>query len=152
MKDTQKCTKYQEIWLFKANICIEWVKSPLESEYNLLKHVSVQKIFYEKSWSLDPLYVKLTYSIQHFSRDKEKLYVHVGFNLTRSSIFHINYHSCSKWPSGYSVTEFLYPSGPLNDEGSNPAIDFFTFHFFLFELDMPFLIDFKINIFVVILK
>ena len=30
-KDTQKCTKYQEIWQFKANfrIDIEWVKSPL---------------------------------------------------------------------------------------------------------------------------
>ena len=34
-----KCTKYQESWLFKANFCTEWVKSPLESEYNLLKHV-----------------------------------------------------------------------------------------------------------------
>ena len=29
MMDTQKCTKYQEIRLFKANFCIEWVKSPL---------------------------------------------------------------------------------------------------------------------------
>ena len=29
MKDTQKCTKYQEILLFKANFRTEWVKSPL---------------------------------------------------------------------------------------------------------------------------
>ena len=29
MKNTQKCTKYQEILLFKANFRIEWVKSPL---------------------------------------------------------------------------------------------------------------------------
>ena len=26
IKCTQKCTKYQEIWLFKANFCTEWVK------------------------------------------------------------------------------------------------------------------------------
>ena len=39
MKYTQKCIRYQESWLFKANFCFEWVKSPLESEYNLLKHV-----------------------------------------------------------------------------------------------------------------
>ena len=29
MKDTQKCTKYQEILLFKAYFRTEWVKSPL---------------------------------------------------------------------------------------------------------------------------
>ena len=29
MKDTQKCTKYQENLLFKANFRTEWVKSPL---------------------------------------------------------------------------------------------------------------------------
>ena len=29
MKDMQKCTKYQEILLFKANFRTEWVKSPL---------------------------------------------------------------------------------------------------------------------------
>ena len=28
-EDTQKFTKYQEILLFKANLRIEWVKSPL---------------------------------------------------------------------------------------------------------------------------
>ena len=29
MRDTQKCAKYQEILLFKANFRIEWVKSSL---------------------------------------------------------------------------------------------------------------------------
>ena len=29
MKNKQKCTKYQEILLFKANFRTEWVKSPL---------------------------------------------------------------------------------------------------------------------------
>ena len=109
---------------------------------------TIQNVFYEKLWSLDPLYVKnllILYNI--FSNDKEKFYIHVGFNVKRSSIFHIKYLSCAKWPSGYSITEFLYLTGPLND----PVVDFFTFHF-SFELDMPFLIDLEINIFVVILK
>ena len=58
MKDTQKYTKYQEIWLFKANFRTEWVKYPLLREYNLLKQVSVQNVLYEKLWSVDPLYDK----------------------------------------------------------------------------------------------
>ena len=52
---------------------------------------------------------------------------------------------------GIALQYFCIRSGPLNDAGSNPVVDFFTFHF-SFELDMPFLIDLKINIFVVILK
>ena len=44
--------------IFKANFRIEWVKSPLQSEYNLFKHVSVQNALYEKLSSLDPLYDK----------------------------------------------------------------------------------------------
>ena len=57
MKDTQKCTNYQEIWQFKANFRIEWVKSHLLSEYNLLKHVSIQNVLNENN-GLDPLYYK----------------------------------------------------------------------------------------------
>ena len=49
-----------------------------------------------------------TYFIQHFLNDKDKFLVLVRFNLTRSSIFHINFHSCAMWPGGYSDTEFLY--------------------------------------------
>ena len=65
MKNTQKCTKYQEIWLFKANFRIEWVKSPLLSEYNLLKHVSVQKV--------ETDLMKQAYLfVQRFSNDKEE--------------------------------------------------------------------------------
>ena len=41
-----------------GNFRTEWFKSPLRSEYNLLKQVSVQNILYEKVWSLDPLYDK----------------------------------------------------------------------------------------------
>ena len=73
MKDTQKCTKYQEICLFKANFRIEWVKSSLYSEYNLLKHVSVQNVFYKKLWSLDPLY------------DKNLLILHNIFRMIKKS-------------------------------------------------------------------
>ena len=58
MNDTQKCTKYQEIWLFKSNFRTEWVKSPLYREWNLLEHVSIQNVLYEKLWRLDPLYIK----------------------------------------------------------------------------------------------
>ena len=37
----QKYTKYKEIGLFKANVLIEWCRSPLYSESNLLNHVCV---------------------------------------------------------------------------------------------------------------
>ena len=94
---------------------------------------------------------KLTYSIQHFSNDKEKFYVHVGFNLTRSSIFPINYLHVPSGRVGKALQNLCIRTGPLNDAGSNPVVDFFTF-LFSFELDMPFLINLKINIFVVILK
>ena len=43
---------------FSGNFRTEWFKSPLRSEYNLLKPVSVQNILYEKLWSLDPFYDK----------------------------------------------------------------------------------------------
>ena len=70
-----------------------------------------------------------TYFTQHFSTEKEKFY------LTRSSIFHRNFLSFAKWLSGYSVTEFLYLNWSTE------------LCIFLFELNMPFLIDLKIYIF-----
>ena len=75
MKDTQKCTKYQEIVLFKANFHIKWVKSPLSRDKNLLKHVSVQNGFYEKLWSLDPLDYKnlpILYNIFQMIKKRSK--------------------------------------------------------------------------------
>ena len=65
-----------------------------------------------------------------FLNDKEKLYVHVGFNLTRSSIFHINYLSCAKCPSGFSVTELLYPNWSTEWCGFETCYWLFHFSFF----------------------
>ena len=117
---------------------------------------SVRTCFHSKCfvWKImetrQTLYYKLTKSIQHFSNDEEKFYVLIWFILTRSSIFHINSLSCAKWPSGYSVTEFLYWTGPLKCEFESR---YWIFHFSFFVLiKYAFFIDLIINICIVILK
>ena len=51
MKDTQKCIKYQESWLFKANFCTEWVKSPLKVNttcYNMSSTLTIPSLVTSK--------------------------------------------------------------------------------------------------------
>ena len=78
------------------------------------------------------------------AKSMEGLIQHVQVYFT-SFLFHV--------PSGgvgNALQNHYIGTGPLNDARSNPATDFFTFHF-LFELIMPFSLISKINIFVVIL-